>query len=115
MPALVIHGTADRTVSPANAVFLVRQFLLFNGVAPDELPAGAALPPAQVRPFQSRASDYLLSEHYAGRRLAVQWLSVPGLGHAWSGGDPAYPFFEDHRLDATALICKFFESHAARA
>jgi poly(hydroxyalkanoate) depolymerase family esterase len=115
VPALVIHGTADATVAPVNSVFLVRQFLLFNGIAPQELPAGAALPPAQVRAFQSRASDYLLSGYYAGRRLAAQWLNVPGLGHAWSGGDAAHPFFDGRRLDATELICNFFESHGARA
>jgi poly(hydroxyalkanoate) depolymerase family esterase len=115
LPALVIHGSADSTVAPVNAVFLVRQFLLLNGVAAEELPAGAALPPAQVRPFQSRVSDYLLSEYYAGRRLAAQFLTIPGLGHAWSGGDPAYPFFDERHLDATELICNFFASHSRRS
>jgi poly(hydroxyalkanoate) depolymerase family esterase len=115
VPALVIHGAVDRTVAPVNAVFLVRQFLLLNGVAPEELPAGAALPPAQVRAFQPRVSDYLLSEYYAGRRLAAQWLAIPGLGHAWSGGDPAYPFFDGRTLDATELICNFFASRTLQA
>jgi len=113
VPVLVIHGSADDTVAPVNAAFLVRQFLLFNGIAPHELPAGAALPPAQIRAFQPR-SDYLLSEYYAGRRLAAQLLTIPGLGHAWSGGDPAYPFFDNRSLDATELICDFFASHSRR-
>jgi poly(hydroxyalkanoate) depolymerase family esterase len=110
LPALIIHGSADRTVAPVNAVFLARQFLLLNGAAPDELPGGAALPPAQIRAFQARATDYLDSEYYAGRRLAARLLTIPGLGHAWSGGDPAYPFFDDRHLDATELICEFFAS-----
>ena len=115
VPALVIQGAVDRTVAPVNSVFLVRQFLLLNGVAPEELPAGAALPPAQVRAFQPRVSDYLLSEYYAGRRLAAQWLTIPGLDHAWSGGDSAYPFFDGRTLDATELICNFFGSRTRQA
>jgi len=109
LPALVLHGAADRTVAPVNAVFLVRQFLLLNGIG--DLPPGAALPPAHMRPFQPR-SDYLMSEYYAGRRLAARYLSIPGLGHAWSGGDPAYAFFDDRHLDATQIVCDFFASHS---
>ena len=111
VPALVIHGSADTTVAPVNAVYLVRQFLLLNGIAPAELPAGAALPPAQMRAVHPRAADYLSSEYYAGRRLAARLLTIPGLGHAWSGGDPAYEFFDDRHLDATEVICDFFASH----
>ena len=111
VPALVIHGSADTTVAPVNAVFLVRQFLLFNGLAPEELPPGAALPPAQMRAVHPRAADYLSSEYYAGRRLAARLLTIPGLNHAWSGGDPAYEFFDDRYLDATELVCDFFASH----
>jgi poly(hydroxyalkanoate) depolymerase family esterase len=106
VPVLVIQGSADSTVAPVNAVFLVRQFLLFNGLAADELPPGAALPPAQVRP-----SDYLTSEYYAGRRLAARLVTIPGLGHAWSGGDPAYEYCDARHPGATALVCDFFASH----
>jgi len=109
LPALVVHGGADRTVAPVNAVFLVRQFLILNGI--EALPPGAALPPAHVRAFQARA-DYLVSEYYAGRRLAARYLSIPGLGHAWSGGDAAHPFFDDRHVDATELVCDFFAAHS---
>ena len=110
-PFLILHGTADGAVAPVNSVHLVRQFLLFNGLAPGELPAGAALPPAHVRPFQSRVSDYLAADYHAGRRLAARLVTVPGLAHAWSGGDPAFDFFDGGRLEATALICDFFAAH----
>ena len=108
MPVLVIQGSADTTVAPVNSVHLVRQFLLFNG---NQLPPGAALPPAQMRSVHPRASDYLMSDYYAGRRLAARLVTVPGLGHAWSGGDPAYEYCDDQHLDATALVCDFFAAH----
>ncbi|HEU4351096.1 MAG TPA: PHB depolymerase family esterase [Burkholderiales bacterium] len=114
LPVLVIHGAADRNVAPVNSVFLVRQFLLFNGLAPEKLPAGASLPPANVRPFQPRVADYLAADYHAGRRLAARLITIPGLGHAWSGGDPALEFFDSHRIDATPLICDFFASHSRR-
>jgi poly(hydroxyalkanoate) depolymerase family esterase len=110
VPALVIHGAADSTVAPVNAAFLVRQFLLLNGI--EQLPSGPALPPAHIRPFQRQVSDYHLSEYYAGRRLAAAFLTIPGLEHAWSGGDPAHRFFDERHLDATELICDFFASHS---
>jgi len=109
LPALVIHGSADGQVAPVNAVFLVRQFLLLNGIS--DLPAGAALPPAQVPAFPSRVSGYLASEYYSGRRRAARLVTIPGLDHAWSGGDAAYEFFDERHLDATALICDFFSAH----
>jgi poly(hydroxyalkanoate) depolymerase family esterase len=108
MPVLVIHGSADTTVAPVNANFLVRQFLLFNGLT--ELPAGAALPPSPTRVVHPRGTGYIESEFYCGRRLAARLLTIPGLGHAWSGGDPAYGYFDDGHLNATATMLDFFAS-----
>lgn len=108
MPVLVIHGAGDSTVAPVNATFLVRQFLIFNGAV--ELPAAGALPPSPTRVVHPRAMGYIESEFYSGRRLAARLLTIPGLGHAWSGGDPAYGYFDDAHLDATAAILDFFAS-----
>jgi poly(hydroxyalkanoate) depolymerase family esterase len=103
VPALILQGEKDGTVAPVNAVHLARQFLLFNGFDPKELPPGAALPRAGLL---SREGAY-----YVGRRLAARLMIVPGLGHAWSGGDPAYPYFAAGPVDATRLICDFFHAH----
>jgi hypothetical protein len=91
-----------------NATYLVRQFLIFNGAA--DLPAGAALPPSPTRVMHPRGTGCIESEFYAGRRLAARLLTIPGLGHAWSGGDPAYGYFDERHLDATAAILDFFAS-----
>ena len=111
LPALVIHGAADQTVAPVNAAFLARQFLLFNGFAPAALPPGAALPRPGLLPLPWRSSDGLDGDYYVGRRLAARVLTIAGLGHAWSGGDAAYPHFAAEHPDATRLVCDFFAAH----
>lgn len=105
VPALILQGAEDRAVAPVNAGYLVRQFLILNGA--DALPPPPTLPPAHLSAFQPR-TEYLSGDYYAGRRLAARLVTVPGLAHAWSGGDPAYPFFDERSLDATELVCDFF-------
>ena len=95
MPALILHGGDDDVVAPLNALHLARQFLLFNGSDP-----------AALRPLELRNNSY-----YVGRRLAAKLVLIPGLGHAWSGGDPQYRFFDGAHVEATRLVCDFFASH----
>jgi poly(hydroxyalkanoate) depolymerase family esterase len=92
LPALVIHGAADKTVAPVNAAYLARQFLLLNGLPPDD----ALLPTAS-------------GEYPVGGRLAVRLVTIQGLGHAWSGGDAKLPYFDGRAPDATRMICEFFD------
>ena len=107
VPALILHGKDDRTVAPVNAVYLARQFLSFNG---GEVPADAPLPSPGLLslPWRSNGAD---GDYYVGRRLAARLFTIAGLGHAWSGGDPAYPFFDAEHADATRLVCDFFAAH----
>jgi poly(3-hydroxybutyrate) depolymerase len=112
VPALILQGSADEMVAPANADYLVRQFVLFNG---GELQPGEALPPSLTRTAHPRAFGYVMSEYYAGRRLAARLLTMPGLGHAWSGGDAAFEYCDERYPDATALACEFFDAHRRRA
>ena len=109
MPALILHGSADTSVDPVNASFLTRQFLLFNGVT--DLPPGNALPPSLTRTVHPRAFGYVMSEYYAGRRLAARLLTIPGLGHAWSGGDASFTYCDARYPDAGELACEFFANH----
>jgi poly(hydroxyalkanoate) depolymerase family esterase len=111
VPALILQGSADAMVAPVNADYLVRQFVLFNG---GESRPGAALTPSLTRAVHPRAFGYVMSEYYAGRRLAARLLTMPGLGHAWSGGDASFEYCDDRYPDATALICEFFDRHQRR-
>lgn len=107
VPALILHGKDDQTVAPANATYLARQFLVFNGFDPAELPPAPALPrPGRLPLPWSSNGDY-----YVGRRLGARVVTISGLGHAWSGGDPAHRFFSAEGPDATRLICDFFAAH----
>jgi poly(hydroxyalkanoate) depolymerase family esterase len=108
LPALVIHGAADETVAPVNAIYLARQFLLLNGFKPASLPQGAALPRPGMLPLALRPSGKPDGDYYVGRRLAARLVTIGGLGHAWSGGDAAQPYFDAAHLEATRLVCDFF-------
>lgn len=108
VPALVIHGSADKTVAPINAAFLARQLLLLNGLALEDLPPGPALPQAQRSASLYRDGTYQVEDHHANGRLAVRLVTIEGLGHAWSGGDAKFPHFDERQPEATRLICEFF-------
>lgn len=108
VPALIIHGNEDRTVVPVNAAHLARQFLLFNG---GEIAPGAMLPRPGMLSLPWISPEGPDGDYYVGRRLAARLLTIAGLGHAWSGGDAAHPFFSTEGPDATRLVCDFFAAH----
>ena len=83
VPLLVIHGERDTVVAKINAMQLVEQYRALNG---------ETLSPA-------------LSQGRGSTRLVM----VPELGHAWSGGDAAYPFNDANSPDATAMLGEFVE------
>ena len=106
------HGDAGEFGVPGAAVPAVQRLPAGRAARRRRAAAGTgALPPGQVRAFQPRAA-YLTSDYHAGRRLAARLVTIPGLGHAWSGGDAAYRFFDAGQLDATQLICDFFAAHS---
>ena len=91
---LVIHGSEDRIVAERNARQLVRQYLVFNGLLDaqtlpsDELPPPDRLTRQDVAPGRTVTT----SEYRAGSRTLVRMVYVDRLGHAWSGGDAAFPY-----------------------
>jgi poly(3-hydroxybutyrate) depolymerase len=110
LPALVIHGSADGAVVPANAFRLARQFLILNGVRREQLPADGSLPDPAARraiggALLAEARDYAVAD-----RLVVRLVLVEGLGHAWSGGADATEYFDPRGPDATRLAWEFFEA-----
>ena len=110
LPLLAVHGESDDVVAQANAYQLVRQYLALNGMKPHE---GAATdrpaPDAEAYVPLADGRQMRVAEYLDGRRVLARLLQVPQLGHAWSGGDAAYPFADARPPDATALLAEFVE------
>jgi poly(hydroxyalkanoate) depolymerase family esterase len=99
VPAIVLHGNDDRVVHPGNAEAIVRQLLggidvRHVRVDEDRVPGGHA---------------YRRTRHLAADgRVAVEHWQVQGLGHAWSGGDPAGSYTDPRGPDASRAMLDFF-------
>jgi poly(hydroxyalkanoate) depolymerase family esterase len=102
IPTIVFHGDRDATVHRANAEAILRQAT-----------AGAARPLVTVHERPSgarRAHTRYVYRDASGTLLAEGW-SVHGLGHAWSGGDPAGTYTDADGPDASAELVRFFAEH----
>jgi poly(hydroxyalkanoate) depolymerase family esterase len=109
VPLLVVHGGDDHVVALRNARQLVRQYLVFNGrldvqtMSPDELP-----PPDRETTHEVASGRTATTIEYRdGSRTLVRMVRVDALGHAWSGGDAAFPYNDPQPPDATALLGAF--------
>jgi poly(hydroxyalkanoate) depolymerase family esterase len=100
-PAFIAHGGADAIVSPRNGELLARQWATALG-ADDESsgsgPAGVAL-----RRFGRHG------------RVLVEFWTLEGVGHAWSGGSSAGTFTAPDGPDVTAAMVRFFLVQSRRA
>jgi poly(3-hydroxybutyrate) depolymerase len=111
VPLLALHGNADNVVAPRNAVALVRQYLRLNGYPPGNTDTDPSrMPPADAerRTVLAGGRIEVVSEWRREGRLVARYVEIIGLGHAWSGGDPALPYNDAGPPDATALVGDFF-------
>lgn len=104
--AIVFHGTADTTVHPSNG----------DRIARDMRDAG---------PKQTTVSDHQTT--VAGRRVnrettttaeghpLLEHWRIEGLGHAWSGGQPAGSYTDPAGPDASAEMVRFFFDTASES
>jgi len=110
VPVIVVQGEADRIVWAANGERVVRQWLSTSRLA-----GGQATGFDFERPNVSRddrAPGGLLYSvrtwnDNAGHPLVEYW-SVSGLGHAWSGGDAEGTYTDPRGPSATEAMCTFF-------
>ena len=68
-----------------------------------------ALPDADSTVTASTADgrDVTTREWRVDDRLAVRYVAIAGLGHAWSGGDAALAFNDARAPDASQLVGEF--------
>jgi poly(hydroxyalkanoate) depolymerase family esterase len=111
VPLLALHGARDDVVAPVNAIALVRQYLRLNAHPSLAQAARGAwvLPPAdrEDTSVTPEGRTQVVRDWYRDGRLVVRYVDVAGLGHAWSGGDPALPYHDAGAPDATALVGGF--------
>src|SRR6185503_1424120 len=107
VPTIAIHGTADRVGNHLNHAQLTEQLLAFADSG-------------NVRPSTSRHTEHIeriggrvctVREYERGGRLYLRSCLIEGLGHAWSGGDAAYPFNDETGPCASELIWDFVSQH----
>ena len=99
VPTIVFHGTADKTVNPANADAVVRH----------ALGSARGLERVTERGRCDGGYSYRVTRHRDGdaRTLVEDWR-IDGLGHAWSGGDRKGSFTDPQGPDASRIMLDFF-------
>jgi poly(hydroxyalkanoate) depolymerase family esterase len=107
MPAVLIQGEDDSVVRPVNLQQLARQWLQVNGLPPGPA-TRVALKPAG-RGGSRNAHE--IHDYLVGRKVMVRVARIAGLGHAWSGGDPAMRFSDKAGPDASSMMLEFFGKH----
>lgn len=115
VPSIVIHGSADHTVAPVNALALLRQSMEANQLA---APERARPDPGQ--PDEIERENGGTGHPYARARwrdvdgaLLHELMIVDGLGHAWSGGAAGGSFTDPRGPSATEAILGFFAATAS--
>ncbi|HET6257822.1 MAG TPA: PHB depolymerase family esterase [Pseudonocardia sp.] len=104
LPLIVFHGDADTTVAPVNAERLIDARL--SAGSRRTTAAAVRLAEPGRRPYTRtviRDQDDSV--------VAESWL-VHGMGHAWSGGDPAGSYADPKGPDASAEMLRFFLEYA---
>jgi poly(3-hydroxybutyrate) depolymerase len=106
---LAMGGADDTAVAEINTIQLVRQYLVFNGKLVQQSHPPNVLPPADHETTSTLPAGRIMtvSDYRDGVRLVVRRVRVTGLGHAWSGGDDAFPYNDSNPPDATALLAEF--------
>jgi poly(hydroxyalkanoate) depolymerase family esterase len=91
--ATLWHGAEDSVVSPTNLEALGRMFAVLHGAA-------------TVVEERRGAARHAVHRDAAGRPVLETWL-IPGMGHAWSGGDPRGTHTYPPGPDATERMLDF--------
>jgi poly(hydroxyalkanoate) depolymerase family esterase len=96
---IVFHGDADRTVHPSNGEQIVAA-------------ARAALKAPVAKTQRGRSAGGVSYERtvIAEKRGAprIEYWSLEGAGHAWSGGHPGGSYTNPHGPDASSEMLRFF-------
>ena len=101
VPAIVLHGDQDKTVSYANSQQIIAQF---KGTQTLHMSAQEDRSAGGVAYTKTIYSDQ------AGRSILEEW-TLHGAGHAWSGGDAAGTYTDPRGPNASHEMVRFFLQH----
>lgn len=105
VPTIVFHGTTDNTVAPINGQRIAAHALTGAAQTIETEATGTT----GGRGWHLRGAADM-----QGNRLLEYW-TVDGLGHAWSGGHPGGSYTDAKGPDASAEMVRFFFDNAGKA
>ena len=102
VPAIVLHGLADKTVHPGNGEAVVAQAMRTRSGLSRVCVSGVS--------EGGRAFRQTRHEDAGGRSMTEHW-EIDGAGHAWSGGQPGGSYTDPNGPDASREMLRFFLQH----
>jgi poly(hydroxyalkanoate) depolymerase family esterase len=113
VPATVFHGTSDTTVASMNGDQVVQQWLQTNRLAShDAYTANFKQPTHAISGQVPNGYSYVVATWDENNRDEVQsYWKIGGMGHAWSGGNPAGSYTDPRGPNASEAMYKFFTAH----
>ncbi|RXN93301.1 esterase [Achromobacter aloeverae] len=102
MPAIIVQGEDDTVVDKRNGWQLFEQLAWANGMDVDDSAV------AQEK-SAGNARHHRRTDAPTRRGPVVSVCTVPGLGHAWSGGDGRVRFHARQGPNASLLMWRFFK------
>lgn len=114
VPTIVFHGTSDTTVAPVNGNQTLQQWMETDQLASNNTYSVAFNRPTNVTSGQvPNGYAYVVATWNATNGNEVQsYWKIGGMGHAWSGGNPAGTFTDPRGPNASAAMYNFFMAHA---
>ena len=109
--AIIFHGSKDR-LNVHHAERLVQELSLLNDYIDDGAQnASFSLEEKTIQVDNSPNYDYELTTLQHEGETFIKFYKIFELGHAWSGGDNAYTFNDQHGPDASLLMIEFFKAN----
>ena len=109
-PTIVVQGAADSVVRAVNGDRVADQWLAYRAAATGVDAVGRSRADSG-RTTDGRSYDVLRWYTVRGRKVLEYW-TVQGLGHAWSGGLKNGSFSDPDGPRSTTLMWAFFRVHA---
>jgi poly(hydroxyalkanoate) depolymerase family esterase len=114
MPVIVFQGTGDTTVAPVNGTQVVQSWLQTNDMVDDGSDNNSVKTTAAQTLTGSvtggRSYTHYIYNDNAGKSL-VEYYTVNGMDHAWSGGSSSGSYTDPSGPNATQIMWNFFTSH----